>query len=91
MFLDYDNDGWLDIFLVNGGPFSDAGKAARAQHRLYRNTGAGKYQEVTATSGIAVSGFGMGACSADYDNDGWADCTSPRSVATNIRQERFPT
>ena len=73
LFFDYDNDGWLDIFLVNGGSFSDAAKAARAQHRLYRNTGGGKYRDVTASSGIEVSGFGMGACSADYDNDGWPD------------------
>ena len=73
LFFDYDNDGWLDIFLVNGGSFSDKTKAARAQHRLYRNTGGGTYRDVTASSGIEVSGFGMGACSADYDNDGWAD------------------
>ena len=73
LFFDYDNDGWLDIFLVNGGSFADATKAARAQHRLYRNTGGGTYRDVTASSSIEVSGFGMGACSADYDNDGWAD------------------
>ena len=73
VFFDYDSDGWLDIFLVNGGSFSDAGKAARAQHRLYRNTGAGVYRDVTGASGIAAFGYGMGACSADYDNDGWAD------------------
>jgi hypothetical protein len=73
VFFDYDNDGWLDIFLVNGGSFNDSGKAARARHRLFRNTGDGAYRDVTGASGIAVSGFGMGACSADYDNDGWAD------------------
>ncbi|HET9217532.1 MAG TPA: CRTAC1 family protein, partial [Terriglobia bacterium] len=73
LFFDYDNDGWLDIFLVNGGSFSDATKAARAQHRLYRNTGGRTYRDVSASSGIEVSGFGMGGCSADYDNDGWAD------------------
>jgi len=73
VFFDYDNDGWLDMFLVNGGSFKDSGKAARAQHRLYRNTGAGMYQDVTASSGVAVFGYGMGGCSADYDNDGSAD------------------
>jgi hypothetical protein len=72
-FIDYDNDGWLDIFLVNGGSFSDAGRAVRARHRLYRNSGAGMYRDVSASSGIEVFGYGMGACSADYDNDGWAD------------------
>jgi hypothetical protein len=72
VFIDYDNDGWQDILLVNGGSFSDTARAARAQHRLYRNT-AGMFRDVTASSGIAVSGYGMGACSADYDNDGWSD------------------
>ena len=60
LFFDYDNDGWLDIFLVNGGSFRDAGKAARARHRLYRNTGAGVYRDVTGSSGIEVFGLWYG-------------------------------
>src|SRR5215467_998252 len=71
--LDYNNDGWPDIFLVNGGSFTDKQKAAGARHRLYRNNKDGTFTDVTAKSGIGVSGFGMGACSADYDNDGWPD------------------
>ena len=71
--LDYNNDGWPDIFLVNGGSFTDKQKAAGARHRLYRNNKDGTFTDVTAGSGIGVSGFGMGACSADYDNDGWPD------------------
>jgi len=71
--LDFNNDGWPDIFLVNGGSFSDKQKAAGARHRLYRNNKDGSFTDVTAGSGIGVSGFGMGACSADYDNDGWPD------------------
>jgi hypothetical protein len=71
--FDYDNDGWTDIFLVNGGSYTDPKAAAAARHRLYRNNGNGKFTDSTATSGIVVSSFGMGACSADYDNDGWVD------------------
>ena len=73
LFFDYNNDGWLDVFLVNGGSFVDKQVAAAARHRLYRNTGDGKFEDVTDRSGIGISGFGMGACAADYDNDGWTD------------------
>jgi hypothetical protein len=71
--LDYDNDGWPDLFFVNGGSFTDPRVAANARHRLYRNNRDGTFSDVSATSGIGISGFGMGACSADYDNDGWPD------------------
>src|SRR5262245_29778640 len=73
LFFDYNNDGWLDVFLVNGGSFVDKQVAADARHRLYRNTGDGKLEDVTEHSGIGISGFGMGACAADYDNNGWTD------------------
>jgi hypothetical protein len=71
--LDYDNDGWQDLFLVNGGSFVNKQVAASARHRLLRNAGNGKFADVTGSAGIGISGFGMGACSADYDNDGWPD------------------
>ena len=71
--LDYNNDGWPDIFFVNGGSFADKQRAAAARHRLYRNNKDGTFTDVTAQTGIGVTGFGMGACSADYDNDGWPD------------------
>lgn len=71
--FDYDNDGRPDFFFVNGGSFVDQKVAAGARHRLYRNTGDGKFEDVTESSGIAISGFGMGGCAADYDNDGWSD------------------
>ena len=71
--FDYDEDGWPDLFFVNGGSFVDKKVAAAARHRLYRNTGDGKFIDVTESSGIGISGFGMGACAADYDNDGWPD------------------
>jgi hypothetical protein len=73
LFLDYNSDGWPDIFFVNGGSFVDKQKAAAARHRLYRNNKDGTFTDMTSASGIEVSGFGVGACSADYDNDGWAD------------------
>ena len=71
--FDYNNDGWPDLLFINGGSFVDKRVAAAARHRLYRNTGNGRFTDVTESSGIGVSGFGMGACAADYDNDGWTD------------------
>ncbi len=73
LFFDYDNDGWLDIFLVDGGSLEDRQVAARARHRLFHNRGNGTFEDVTAGSGIRHSGYGMGACAADYDNDGNID------------------
>ncbi len=73
LILDYDKDGWPDLFFVNGGSFVDRKTAGKAKHRLYRNTGDTKFVDVTSSAGIGISGFGMGACAADYDNDGWPD------------------
>ena len=73
LIFDYDGDGWMDIFLVNGGSFADQKVAASARHRLYKNNKNGTFADVSASSGIGISGFGMGACAADYDNDGWVD------------------
>jgi hypothetical protein len=71
--FDYDNDGWLDIFLVDGGSLADPLVAARASHRLYRNRADGTFEDMTARSGIRHREYGMGACAGDYDNDGWID------------------
>src|SRR5262245_30997804 len=71
--FDYDDDGWPDIFFVNGGSFVDKPVAANAHHALYHNNRNGTFTDVTAASGIGVFGFGMGACSADIDNDGRPD------------------
>jgi hypothetical protein len=71
--FDYNNDGLPDLFFVNGGSFVDKKVAASARHHLYRNSGAGKFADVTESSGIGIFGFGMGGCAADYDNDGWTD------------------
>jgi hypothetical protein len=73
LFFDFDDDGWMDIFLVDGGSFADAAVARRAGHRLYRNRGTGTFEDVTAASGIKQHEYGMGACAGDYDNDGATD------------------
>lgn len=73
LFLDIDNDGWLDLFLVDGGSFADPAVARRARHRLYRNRGKGVFEDVTAASGIRTGAYGMGACAGDADNDGLVD------------------
>jgi hypothetical protein len=71
--FDYDNDTWPDILLINGGSFVDEEVQRGARHRLFRNNSDGTFSDRTDSAGLAISGFGMGACSADYDNDGWVD------------------
>jgi len=73
LFFDYDNDGWLDVFLVDGGSLTNPATDKTARHRLYRNRGNGTFQDVSASSGITHNGYGMGACAADVNNDGWID------------------
>src|SRR5688572_27752306 len=74
-FLDYDNDGDLDVLFINSQRWSwDARPAeAPATSRLYRNDGQGKFADVTAGTGLDVSLYGMGAAVGDYDNDGRVD------------------
>ena len=74
LFFDYDNDGWVDIFLVDGGSLADPAVAGRARHRLYRNRGNGTFEDVDrAAPASRTAQYGMGACAADYDNDGCID------------------
>jgi enediyne biosynthesis protein E4 len=70
-FIDFDRDGLLDVFLVNGSRFEPGGPAAT--NRLYRNLGEGRFGDVTARSGVGRSGWGNGVCAGDYDNDGNTD------------------
>ena len=72
-FLDYDNDGWMDIFLVNSGP-SDFWKPTKpVRNALYKNNRDGTFTDVTEKAGVCGSYFGMGVAVGDYDNDGWPD------------------
>jgi hypothetical protein len=73
LFFDYDGDGWIDVFLVDGGSIADPAVARQARHRLFRNRGNGTFQDVTAQSGLQHRNYGMGACAGDYDNDGRVD------------------
>lgn len=73
-FFDFDHDGWLDIFLVNGTTFE--GKYLPGQEpvcRLYKNNRDGTFTDITLKSGIARTGWGQGCCVGDYNNDGWDD------------------
>ena len=72
-FFDYDNDGWMDLYLVNYGPSDFFTPERRLSNALYRNNGDGTFSDVTAKAGVAAGSFGMGAAAADYDNDGDAD------------------
>ena len=84
-FLDYDNDGLPDIFLVSGeGGFS----------RLYHNNGKGRFTDVTAKAGLTgVSGWGQGVCASDFDNDGFTDLFvtywGQNHFYRNVHGERF--
>ena len=75
LFFDYDDDGWTDIFLVNSGSLVDSKLEAIAHHALYHNNGDGSFRNVTKDARLDRngSGYGMGACAADYDNDGHVD------------------
>ncbi len=72
-FLDYDNDGWMDIYLVNSGPCDFFNPAKPIRNALYKNNRDGTFTDVTAQAGVAGGTFGMGVAAADYDNDGFPD------------------
>ncbi len=72
--FDYNNDGLLDLYFVNGARLPELRKAGpQYSNRLYRNNGDGTFTDVTAKAGLAGSGYGMGVAAGDYDNDGWED------------------
>jgi len=72
-FYDYDNDGWLDIFLVNGTRLEGFPNGQEPVSRLFKNNRDGTFTDVTLAAGVAHSGWGQGCCIGDYDNDGYED------------------
>lgn len=83
--LDYDNDGWLDIYLVNGTTYDAlAGKAPAPHAALFHNNRDGTFTNVAERAGVTNDRWGVGVAVADYDNDGWPDI-----YVTNIGKNRL--
>ena len=72
-FLDYNNDGDLDLYIVNGAPLPGFETTTPPTNILYQNNGNGVFTDVTAVAGVGDTGYGMGCVAADYDNDGDSD------------------
>jgi len=76
LFFDYDNDGWMDIYLVNSGPSDFFTPKTPLKNALYHNNHDGTFTDVTDKAGVAcgkMGDFGMGAAAGDFDGDGWQD------------------
>jgi enediyne biosynthesis protein E4 len=76
LFFDYNNDGWMDIYFVTGGPADFYAPKTPSKNALYRNNGDGTFTDVADNAGVAcgqMGQFGMGAAAADFDGDGWQD------------------
>jgi enediyne biosynthesis protein E4 len=71
--IDYDRDGYPDLFLVNGTRIGGFPSAEKPTNRLYRNNRDGTFSDVTAKAGLLHTGWGQGVCVGDYDNDSWDD------------------
>ncbi len=72
-FLDFDNDGWMDIYLVNSGPCDFWKPPKPIRNALYKNNRNGTFTDVTEKAGVCGGTFGMGVAVGDFDNDGWPD------------------
>ena len=72
-FIDYDNDGWPDILLINGQDWVGHAKSGPTTPKLYHNNHDGTFTDVTRKSGLGISMYGLGAAIGDYDNDGFDD------------------
>jgi enediyne biosynthesis protein E4 len=70
-FLDFDNDGWLDILLLSGTRFTNA--PPDASNRLFKNNRDGSFTDVTERAGLLKTGWACGVCVGDYNNDGFDD------------------
>jgi hypothetical protein len=92
VFLDFDGDGWQDVFFVNSTRWP--GQRGPAGHpALYRNGGNGTFSDVTRAAGLLVESYGMGGAAADYDNDGRVDlylsCLGPNRLYRNLGGGKF--
>ena len=72
-FIDYDNDGWMDIYLVNSGRCDFYSPNPPLRNALYHNNRDATFTDVTEKAGVAAGGYGMGVAVGDYDGDGWPD------------------
>ena len=72
-FIDYDNDGWMDIYLVNSGACDFFDPNPPLRNALYKNNRDGTFTDVTQKAGVAGGGYGMGLAVGDYNGDGWPD------------------
>ena len=72
-FFDFDNDGWMDIYLVNSGKCDFYDPSPPLRNALYKNNRDGTFTDVTEKAGVAGGGYGMGVAAGDYNNDGFAD------------------
>ena len=102
-FFDYDNDGWMDLFMVNsGGPVDFYTPKAPLRNALYKNNRDGTFTDVTEKAGLAGgTQFGMGCAVGDFDNDGYPDrwsrrtasarCTRTTATARSRTSPRTPT
>jgi hypothetical protein len=71
--FDYDDDGWPDIFIVNGTTLKGFSSSQALTNHLYRNNHDGTFTDITQKAGLVMTGWGQGVCVGDYDNDGWDD------------------
>ena len=93
--IDFDGDGWLDVYAVQGGPFPPRSSPSGFGDRLFRNRGEGRFEDVTAASGLSKlpGGYGFGVAVGDYDNDGRPDIFLTRwcsyALYHNLGKGRF--
>jgi hypothetical protein len=91
--FDFDNDGRVDVYLVNSATVATAGDVRSARSELWRNVGDGTFIDVTEKAGVGYPGWGMGAVAADFDNDGWQDlyvtCFGPNHLYRNNHDGTF--